>query len=193
MKILTVAAIVLAVGVAGCNSSDSGSPIAPTVAGMDSSGSADHNPGRGRAAEPTIAQIAAGNADFTTLVSALSKANLVDLFNGTEHFTVFAPTNAAFDAAAAAFGFADGGALVAALDVETLTSILTYHVTRGDRNARSVVAAGSLRMLDGNVARITVSGGGPAIENAGIVATDILASNGVVHVIDAVLLPPSLR
>jgi uncharacterized surface protein with fasciclin (FAS1) repeats len=71
--------------------------------------------------------------------------------------------------------------------------VLTYHVTRGDRNSTSVLAAGSVRMLDDNTARVMVNGGVPMIENANIVATDIRASNGTIHVIDAVLLPPSLR
>lgn len=180
-------------GTVACNSSTpvspSGSP-APVEAAAVSG--ADARPGVGRNALPTITAIAAGNADFSTLVAALDKAGLVEFFDTQRQFTVFAPTNAAFDAAAAAFNLADGPALVAALDVQTLTSILTYHVTRGDRNATSVLAAGSLVMLDGSRAVVSATGGTATIAGAPILATDIRASNGVVHVIGAVMLPPGL-
>jgi uncharacterized surface protein with fasciclin (FAS1) repeats len=188
----TAAAAVLAIaafGTAACSSSTP-SPITPSM--TNAASTADRS-GTGRATEPTIAQIAIGNPAFSTLVSALVKAGLAETFNGRPNYTVFAPTNDAFDAAARAFGLADGPALVAALDVRTLTSVLTYHVTNGSRISTSVVAAGQLQMLDGNTARVTVEGGTARIENAAIVATDIRASNGYVHVIDAVLLPPSLR
>lgn len=143
----------------------------------------------GRSSLPSITEIATGNPAFTTLVAAVSKAGLVDFFDGRVHYTVFAPTNAAFDTAAAALGYANGPALVAALSVEDLTAILTYHVTRGDRNATSVVNAGSLRMLDGNRTSVTADASGAFINGIVISATDIRARNGIVHVIDGVLLP----
>lgn len=146
----------------------------------------------GRSSLPTIAGIASGDSSFSTLVSALGKAGLVATFDGNRHFTVFAPTNTAFDNAAAAFGYADGPALVTALDVDTLTAILQYHVTLGDRNSKSVLAAGTLRMLDDNWTTIRMTAGVATIDDAEIVATDFRASNGYVHVIDAVMLPPSL-
>lgn len=181
--------VVAALGAVACSSTSS-SPVAPSMTAAASTADAT---GTGRSSEPTIAQIAIGNPAFSTLVSALVKANLADTFNGRPNYTVFAPTNDAFDAAARAFGLADGPALVEALDVPTLTAVLTYHVTRGSRNSTSVVSAGQLTMLDGNIARITVEGGKAKIENATIVATDVRASNGYVHVIDAVILPPALR
>jgi uncharacterized surface protein with fasciclin (FAS1) repeats len=139
---------------------------------------------------PFVAPIDCGG-----LVAALSKAGLVDTFDGDRHFTVFAPDNAAFDAAADALigGGATGMDLVNALDVASLTAVLQYHVTLGDRNSKSVLAAGSLRMLDDNWTTIRVVGGTATIDDARIVATDVRASNGIVHVIDSVLLPPSLR
>jgi uncharacterized surface protein with fasciclin (FAS1) repeats len=181
-------------GLAGSIACNSGTPVSPSNAaegGAASVGAADGNPG-GRSALPTITAIAAANPDFSTLVAALAKAGLVETFDSQRHFTVFAPTNAAFDAAAAAFGLPDGPALVAALDVPTLTRVLTYHVTRGDRNATSVVSAGSLLMLDGNRATVSTAGGAPTIAGAPILVTDIRASNGMVHVIGAVMLPPGL-
>ena len=141
----------------------------------------------------TIKSIAAGNPSFTTLVQALVKANLADTFDGSTSFTVFAPTHAAFDAASKAFNLPDGPALVAALDVPTLTSVLTYHVTSGSRDANSVLSSGQLTMLDSNTARVSAQGGMAKIEGATITTTDIRASNGYIHVIDAVMLPPSLR
>jgi len=150
----------------------------------------------GRSSDPTIAGLAASSPDFSSLVAALSKAGLVETFDGDRHFTVFAPTNTAFDNAAKALlndATATGADLVAALDVDTLTAVLTYHVTLGDRNSKSVLAAGTLRMLDDNWTTIRVTGGVATIDDAEIVQTDLRASNGIVHVIDAVMLPPSLR
>jgi len=169
---------------AACNSTPA-SLAAPSATGTASSA-------ENRAALPTIAGIAVSNPNFTTLVAALSKAGLVETFSGNGHYTVFAPTNAAFDAAAAALvgPGATGLDLVEALDVPTLTAVLSYHVTRGDRSAQSVLASGTLRMLDGNAATVTTDGGA-RINNAAIGATDIRASNGLIHVIDAVLLPPA--
>jgi len=191
LKSLAVAALaVAALGTVACSSSNP-SPVAPSTAAAAPATDSASLPGR--SSQSTIAEIAVGNPAFSTLVSALVKANLVDTFSGRPNYTVFAPTNGAFDAAAKAFGLKDGPALVEALDVQTLTAVLTYHVTRGSRNSTSVVASGKVTMLDGNVARISTDGGKVMIENAQIVATDILASNGYVHVIDAVILPPSLR
>lgn len=172
------------VGSAACTSSST----SPTTPSAVSGASAE-----GRAQLPTIAGIAVGNSDFSTLVAALSKAGLVATFDGNTHYTVFAPTNAAFDAAAEAIlgAGSTGLDLVNALDVETLTAVLKYHVTLGDRNAKSVLAAGSLRMLDDNWTTVRVNAGVATIDSATIVATDLRASNGYVHVIDGVILPPS--
>jgi uncharacterized surface protein with fasciclin (FAS1) repeats len=193
MKSFAIAGLLtVALGSAACSSSTTSpvtpSPLAPT-------GPVAERPGvpPGQAATQTIAKIAAGDPTFSYLVAALDKAGLVGVFDEQRRYTVFAPTNDAFDAAARAFGYANGPALLAALDVKTLTSILTYHVTRGDRKATSVLAAGQLGMLDGNTALVTVEEGQAKIENANIIQTDIRASNGYIHVIDAVILPPSLR
>jgi uncharacterized surface protein with fasciclin (FAS1) repeats len=179
------AVAVATVAAAACSSSNP-SPVSPSAMAAAPATS-------GGASVGSIATIASGNPAFTTLVSALAKAGLVDTFSGQAEYTVFAPTNAAFDAAAKAFNLSDGPALVAALDVKTLTAVLTYHVTAGTRMATSVVSAGQLTMLDGNAARITSASGAVKIENATITSTDIRASNGYIHVIDAVLLPPALR
>ena len=197
MKTTTTALVLaLAVTAAACSSTSSTSPVAPTqMPGAGAVGDTSSASGQnGRAAAPTIAQIAVGNPDFSTLVMALSKAGLVEVFSGSRQFTVFAPTNAAFDAAAVALvgPGTTGPELIAALDVATLTAVLKYHVTEGSRFSNGLLRSGQVNMLDGNTATISTEGGA-MIENAKITAVDIRASNGVVHVIDAVLLPPSAK
>jgi len=180
---------VLAVTVVGCSDSAlpaSPSPVSTAPPATGSSGVA--------APSQSIAAIAAGNPAFSTLVSALQKAGLVETFNGSGSFTVFAPTNAAFDAAAASLlGAGKSGAdLVSALDVATLTSVLKYHVTAGARNAQAVLASADLGMLDGNTARVSLQGGDASIAGARIQQTDIQATNGIIHVLGGVMLPPAL-
>lgn len=144
------------------------------------------------AEEASIATIAAGNADFATLVAAASAADLVGTLADCDAgpFTVFAPTNAAFAAALAALGI-DAGTLLA--DTATLTSILTYHVVPGKVMAADVVALTSANTLQGSALSISVVGGSVKLNGTTtVVATDIEACNGVIHVIDSVLLPSSL-
>lgn len=131
----------------------------------------------------TIAQIAAGDARFTTLVAALKAADLVDTLNGAGPFTVFAPTNSAFAKLPA-------GTLDAVLaDKDLLTSILLYHVVSGRVLASDVVQLSGINTLNGRVS-VTVNDDGVFLNgNVKVVITDIQATNGVIHVIDTVLLP----
>ena len=182
-----LSALVLSVTVVGC--SDSESPAAPSPMTPPAASS-----GTGGSSLPTIAGVATSNANFTTLVAALSKAGLVSTFSGAGSFTVFAPTNAAFDAAAVALigPGKTGQDLVNALDVATLTAVLKFHVVGDSRNAQAVLASSQIVMLDGNATAIALKSGSPFINSSKIVSTDIQASNGIVHVIDAVLLPPGV-
>jgi uncharacterized surface protein with fasciclin (FAS1) repeats len=132
---------------------------------------------------PTIVEIAAGNPDFTTLVAAVQAAGLVDLLNGNRQFTVFAPTNEAF----AKLGLNAGN--IGSLPKDQLTAILLYHVAPGQRFADSVVNARQIRMMNKQFTQVTVNSSGAFINSSQIIATDIDASNGVIHVIDTVLLP----
>ena len=186
---------VLAFTVVGC--SDSMSPAAPTSAAPDSGISSGSGEAKGgRAALPTIAGTAVASApEFTTLVAALSKAGLVDTFNGKDQYTVFAPTNAAFDALAlAVLGSGKTGIdLVNALSVEKLTQVLVYHVAQGDRRAQGVVSSGQVKMLDGNFAPVTSADGKFYIAGAQILDTDLIASNGIIHVIGSVMVPPGFQ
>jgi transforming growth factor-beta-induced protein len=132
---------------------------------------------------PTVVDQAINNSNFSILVQAVVKAGLVETLNGTGPFTIFAPTNAAFEALFTQLGVAGIDNLTAA----QLIPILKYHVVSG--NIRSTqLTAGSVATLNGTIA-VTLSPA-PAINGTThIVATDVQASNGVIHVIDKVLLP----
>ncbi len=128
--------------------------------------------------------IAAG--DFSTLVAAVQAAGLEDTLRGDGPFTVFAPTDAAFAALPA-------GTLESLLaDPDTLADILLYHVVAGEVLAADVVGLTSATAANGDTIEIEVVDGGVVLNgSANVVATDILATNGVIHVIDAVILPPA--
>jgi len=121
--------------------------------------------------------------EFDVLQAAVVRAGLVDVLNGKGQFTVFAPTDAAF---VSTLGVADEAAAIAAvngLPIDALTNILLYHVTEGRRHSRSVLAAPQYEMLNGQY--LTRK----ELAAAGIAALDISASNGIIHVINSVLLP----
>jgi uncharacterized surface protein with fasciclin (FAS1) repeats len=135
----------------------------------------------------SIAEIAAGDENFTTLVAALSAAGLVDTLAGEGNFTVFAPTNDAF--AALPEGTLD--ALLEAPD-GLLTQILLYHVVNGVARAEDVVNLSGVETLNGESVAVAVVDGAVRLnDSATVIATDITASNGVIHVIDTVLIPPA--
>ena len=142
-------------------------------------------PGAVLAQEADIVDTAVAAGNFTTLAAALGAAGLVDTLKGEGPFTVFAPTDDAFAALFAALGEETVNALLG--DIPALTNILTFHVASGKLMAADVVGRSSLQMLNGDFAKID----GATINGASIVATDIEASNGVIHVIDAVILPPA--
>ncbi len=128
-----------------------------------------------------IVEIAQSNPQFSTLVTAIVKTDLVDTLSSEGPFTVFAPTNDAF----AALGTETLNAVLA--DKQKLTSILTYHVVPEKLVAADVLAKTSLTTVQGGELMVKTS---PAmINDANITSTDIMASNGVIHVIDKVLLP----
>ncbi len=125
--------------------------------------------------------VAAGN--FKTLAAALQAAGLVDTLKGKGPFTVFAPTDEAFAKLPA-------GTVEALLkDKEKLTKILLYHVVSGNVMAKDVVKMKSAKTVQGSSVKITAKGGKVMVDNANVVKTDIAASNGVIHVIDSVILP----
>jgi uncharacterized surface protein with fasciclin (FAS1) repeats len=135
----------------------------------------------------TIAEIVVGSEDFETLEAAVIQAGLADELGGEGPFTVFAPTDDAFAALLDALG-ATPEELLARPD---LADILLYHATPGRLDSGAVVDAGTLTMLNGDEVTITVEGDTVKINDATITMVDIQASNGVIHVIDSVLIPPA--
>lgn len=134
----------------------------------------------------TIVEVAQGNEDFSTLVAAITAAELGEALSGAGPFTVFAPTNAAFEALPA--GLLEK--LLLPENKEVLTKILTYHVVAAKVMAADV-AAGDVTTLEGSTFEITTDYG-VAVNASEVTATDVPASNGVIHVIDAVLVPESI-
>ena len=132
----------------------------------------------------TIVDVAAGNPDFSTLVAAVKAAGLVETLSSEGPFTVFAPTNEAF--AKLPEGKVDS--LLA--DIPTLKKILTYHVVAGKVMAADVVGLNSATTVQGDDVKIAVVDGKVKLNDSAMVtATDLEASNGVIHVIDTVLIP----
>ncbi len=144
----------------------------------------------GAEAPGTIVDVAAGTDGFSTLVAAVQAAGLVDTLNSDGPFTVFAPTDDAFAAALESLGITADELLA---DTDTLTSILTYHVIAGEVPSSDVVTLDgqSVETVNGATVDITVDGDTVMVNDATVTAVDVEASNGVIHVIDTVLLPPA--
>jgi uncharacterized surface protein with fasciclin (FAS1) repeats len=139
----------------------------------------------GRAQGKDIVDTAVAAGQFKTLAAALQAAGLVETLKGKGPFTVFAPTDAAFAKLPA-------GTVEMLLKPENkakLTAILTYHVVPGKVMAADVVKVTSAKTVQGSAVAVKVTGGKVAIDNANVVTADIAASNGVIHVIDTVLMP----
>jgi uncharacterized surface protein with fasciclin (FAS1) repeats len=140
-----------------------------------------------RASNQDIVDTAVASGQFKTLTAALKAAGLVDTLKGSGPFTVFAPTDAAFAKLPA-------GTLKDLLKPENkakLVAILTYHVVPGDVTAADVTKLSEAKTVNGAMLKVTTQNGKVMINKADVVKTDIEASNGVIHVIDAVLLPPA--
>lgn len=127
--------------------------------------------------------VAAGN--FNTLAAALGAAGLVDTVSGAGPFTVFAPTDAAF--AKLPTGTVEN--LLKPENKDQLIAILTYHVVPGKVMAADVVKLSEAKTVNGKMLKVKVNGGKVMIDDADVTSTDIMASNGVIHVIDSVVIP----
>lgn len=172
---LTASLLVLA----ACGGDDEDTTATTVAAAADTTTAATDTP----PATGDIVAVASANPDFSTLVAAVSAAGLVETLQGTGPFTVFAPTNDAF--AALPEGLVD--ALLLPENKDTLVKILTYHVLPAKVMAADV-AAGQVTTVEGGSLTITTDGG-VKIFDANVIATDVEASNGVIHVIDQVLVP----
>jgi uncharacterized surface protein with fasciclin (FAS1) repeats len=137
--------------------------------------------------EKDIVDIAVEDGRFTTLVAALQAAGLVETLQGEGPFTVFAPTDDAFAKLPA-------GTVEALLnDIPTLQQILLYHVAAGKLDSHKVVERKRIETVQGEKIEVMVKDGKVFLNDAQVIITDIKASNGIIHVIDTVLIPPSLR
>ena len=169
------ATAVLVLAVSACSSDDSDSGA--------SSDSQATSTTTAMAAKDAIVDVAAANPDFGTLVSAVTKADLASTLSGTGPFTVFAPTNDTFAKVPAD----QLNALLA--DKAQLTKVLTYHVVPGKVLAADLQPTQMVKTVEGQDVDIQVTDGKATINGCAITKTDIEASNGVIHVIDCVLLP----
>lgn len=152
-------------------------------------GAAALNPGQSAVVDnvsnPNVVQVAVGSADHSTLVAALKAANYVDALSNVGPFTVFAPTNAAFDALPA--GTLDD--LVKPENQRTLRDILEYHVLLGVYKVEDFANGRNLGTADGRSVTVTKAADGSITINGAKIIGTVSASNGIIHVIDQVLLP----
>jgi uncharacterized surface protein with fasciclin (FAS1) repeats len=132
-----------------------------------------------------VVDVAIGSTDHTTLVAAVTAAGLVETLKGAGPFTIFAPTNAAFAALPA--GTVDG--LLKPESKAALTKILTYHVVAGAVKAADLKDGQKVKTLQGQELTVSIKEGNVKINGANVTAADLIGTNGVVHVIDAVLMP----
>ncbi|MCA8939575.1 MAG: fasciclin domain-containing protein [Planctomycetes bacterium] len=168
-----ISMVALSLSLGACSSSE---PSGKEVGGGEA-------PAKKQAKDIVDTAVEAGS--FTTLASLLTKAGLVDTLKGDGPFTVFAPTDEAFKKVPAATLEALGK------DPEALKRVLTYHVVAGKVMKDQAVKLSSAKMVSGDEAKIELKDGAAYIADSKIVKTDILASNGVIHVVDSVMLPPT--
>jgi len=179
---IAIAAVVLA----GCAPAEDNSPVEETT----EEAQVEETQAEETTTEETpgnIVEVAVGAGTFTTLAAALGAADLVATLEGEGPFTVFAPTDDAF--AALPEGLLE--ALLLPENVGVLQSILTYHVVAGEVFAADVTT-GDVTTVEGSTFMVDTSEGVVINGTANVTATDIVASNGVIHVIDAVILPPGV-
>ena len=136
--------------------------------------------------DATIAAVASSNEAFETLTAALEAADLVEILNGTDVYTVFAPTDEAF----AALPEGTVEALLLPENRDQLVQVLTYHVVPG-RVMSTDLSEGAVTSAEGSPLNVMIGDTGVSINDASVIQADVEASNGVIHVIDQVLLPPA--
>jgi uncharacterized surface protein with fasciclin (FAS1) repeats len=135
--------------------------------------------------DPDIVETAIAAGSFETLVAAVQAAGLVETLQGEGPFTVFAPTDDAF----AKLPAGTVEELLLPENKDKLTAILTYHVVAGELMAKDVVGMKTLKTVEGSKIKVSMKDGKAYVDGAQILKTDITTSNGVIHVIDAVIVP----
>jgi uncharacterized surface protein with fasciclin (FAS1) repeats len=182
-RILLIIGCVLAlgVGVAACGDDDedatSGATNSATATEEQSSASTEST--------GNIVAVAKATPELSTLVEAVSAAGLVKTLEGPGPFTVFAPTNQAFEGLGSTLN-----TLLKPANKEELAGILTYHVVPGELKAADLSNGQKLKTVQGDQLTVKVADGEVTVNGAKVAMPDVAASNGVVHVIDEVLVPP---
>ena len=178
---IAVVSIAAALTLSACSSSSEEATTAETTSAAEEVEVMEEEAGTG-----TIVDVASSTEGFSTLVAAVSAAGLVDTLNGEGPFTVFAPTDEAFAALPA--GVLD--ALLLPENKDVLTQILTYHVVSGQVMAADVTD-GEVATVEGQSVTLSTADG-VTVNGAKVIQADVVTSNGVIHAIDAVLLPPGV-
>lgn len=176
---------VLTLTFVACSDTSTISPVS-----SENTGIAEKRPGNGQ----TIVGVAVSDTNFTYLVAAVQFAGLVDVLNGNRQFTVFAPVNSAFEDLAAALNLPSVNDLLTEPYRDLVTSVLLYHVSPGLKFSKNVVKSSRINTLLGQFAYTKLEDGMVKIGNdvtgyANITAVDIRATNGVIHVLDKVIIP----
>ena len=184
IRLAGAAAVTAALVLTGCASSDDDTTTTDAEATAEATEEMTDESTDEAAGEPaTIVEVAAGNDDFSTLVAAVEAGGLVETLSGDGPFTVFAPTNEAFEA------LPDGvlDALLLEENQDTLVKILTYHVVAGEVTSDQITD-GDVATVEGQTVALSTEDG-VTVNDATVVIADVPASNGVIHAIDAVLIP----
>lgn len=171
--------------VTACNNS-TGTPDANNTAAQPAEPAGGQENVKDDVSAKDVVKVAVGSKDHSTLVAALKQADLITSLSNAGPFTVFAPINAAFDKLPA--GTVDG--LMKADQKEALQNILQYHVTLSAMKAESFTDGQVLGMVNGDNVTVNIKNGKIVLNNGATIIASIVASNGIVHVIDGVLLPP---
>lgn len=180
---IAVVSVAAALTLSACSSSSDEASNAETSAAVEESAIEEADDMVGEASVGTIVDVASANPDFSTLVAAIGAAGLGETLSGTGPFTVFAPTNEAF--AALPPGVLD--ALLLPENKDALAKILTYHVVSGQVMAADI-ADGDVVTVEGQNVTLSTADG-VTVNGAAVVTADIVTDNGVIHVVDAVLVP----
>lgn len=178
LTVITGCVLALGVGVAACGDDDND--------GGDGATTTEQPADTGMNQQQNIVAVAQATPDLSTLVEALSAADLVETLEEPGPYTVFAPTNEAFAALGNTLN-----TLLKPANKEELTEILTYHVVPGELTAAELNNGQMLETVQGDELEVKINGNNVTINGASVQTPDVKASNGIVHVIDEVLTPPN--